>query len=80
VLFNQLKSKKKFLLKSLNSSYEPYELPQSEIKEIWKFINYISHELPQPDGNKDELLNTVNLLQKEMSKITSRLKKGNVLK
>lgn len=80
VLYNQLRSKKKFLLKSLNTAYEPYELAQSEIKEIWKFINYISHELPQPDGNKDELLNTVSLLQKEMSKITSRLKKGDVLK
>ncbi len=80
VVFNQLRSKKKFLLKSLNTSYEPYELPLSEVREIWKFINYISHELPQPDGNKDELLNTVNLLQKEMSKITSQLKKGSTLK
>ena len=80
VVFNQTRSKKKFLLKSLNTAYEPYELPISEIREIWKFINYISHELPQPDGNKDELLNTVNMLQKEVSKINDRLKKGSVLK
>ena len=80
VVYNQQRSKKKFLLKSLNTSYEPYEVNQSEVREIWKFINYISHELPQPEGNKDELLNTVALLQKEVSKISNRLKKGTVLK
>lgn len=80
VLYNQLRSKKKLLLKSLNPAYEPYELNLNEVREIWKFINYISHELPEPEGNKDELLNTVNQLQKEVTKISNKLKKGTVIK
>ena len=79
VVYNQLRNKKKFLLKSLNVSYEPYEIAVGEVREIWKFINYISHELPEPEGSKDELLSTVNLLQKEVSKISNRLKKGNII-
>jgi len=80
VAYNQARSKKKLLLKSLNPAYEPYEIGLDDIKEVWKFINYISHELPEPDGNKDELINTVALLQKEVSKITSSLKKGKVMR
>ena len=67
-------------MKSLNAAYEPYELNLNEVREIWKFINYISHELPEPEGNKDELLNTVNQLQKEVTKISNKLKKGTVIK
>ena len=47
VAFKQIKKKKNILLKSLNPSFEPYEMPVLEIREAWKFVNYFSSELPE---------------------------------
>lgn len=69
VVFNHLKQKKKLLLRSLNPEYKPYELHVNEIKEIWKFVNYISNELPENNLQNEKLLNTVNRLENEMQKI-----------
>ena len=44
VAYNQIKKKKNLLLKSLNPNYDPYEVPATDIREVWKFCNYISAE------------------------------------
>ena len=50
-IYNQIEENQSFLLKPDNSSYQPYEVPVSEILELWKFtcsINtqeYEEHEL-----------------------------------
>lgn len=67
VVYNHVRTKKKLLLRSLNNTYEPYEIPISEVKEIWKFINYISSELPEPAA--DDLYQKVVKLEKEMKQI-----------
>jgi len=69
VVYNHLRTKKKLLLRSLNAAYDPYELPIAEVKEVWKFINYISSELPEPVLAKDELYNKVMKMEKEISRI-----------
>ena len=47
VAYNQIKKKKNLLLKSLNPNYDPYEVPATDIREVWKFCNYISADLPE---------------------------------
>jgi transcriptional regulator with XRE-family HTH domain len=42
VVENYIRTDGKLILYSLNALYEPYEVQISEVKEIWKFINYIS--------------------------------------
>lgn len=69
VAFNHLKQKKKLLLRSLNTEYKPYEVHVTEIKEIWKFVNYISNEMPGGHFQNEKLLNTVSRLENEMQKI-----------
>lgn len=69
VVFNHLKQKKKLLLRSLNTEYKPYEVHVNEIKEIWKFVNYISAEMPDAHFQNEKLLNTVSRLENEMQKI-----------
>jgi transcriptional regulator with XRE-family HTH domain len=46
VAYNYIKKKKCLSLHSLNPSYDPYDVPASEIKEVWKFCNYLSSEIP----------------------------------
>lgn len=43
-------------LYSLNSLYKPFDVPVPDIKEVWRFINFISSEIPDI-GNLGENLN-----------------------
>jgi hypothetical protein len=69
VVYNQLRKHKNFLLRSLNSAYEPYEVPVNEVVEMWKFINYISSDLPGPESTQDQLSKLVMQLQSDISQI-----------
>lgn len=73
IAVNQLRKKKTLLLKSLNTEYEPYEVPVNEVREVWKFCNYMSHELPEQSLVKDELLHKLASLEKEVKGIKSVL-------
>lgn len=61
---------------SLNPLYEPYDIHVSGIKEVWKFVHYISKELPEPVLPQDELLKTVANLKNDMSRIKSEFFMG----
>ncbi|MBK9413921.1 MAG: S24 family peptidase [Bacteroidetes bacterium] len=39
IVQNHLRKKRSLTLKSLNTTYNPYELNVSEIREVWKFCN-----------------------------------------
>ena len=54
--------------------YEPYEISVKEVVEVWKFVNYISAELPEPNLSKDQLTDTVLNLQREVSRIKNVLR------
>ena len=41
-----LKDKQSFALASTNPLYAPYDVHVSEVLEIWRFVSYISRELP----------------------------------
>lgn len=69
VVYNQLKEKGSLLLCSTNPIYQPYEVPVGEVLEVWKFVHYISPELPEPNLTRDDLSRTVMDLQKEVSRM-----------
>lgn len=74
MVFNQIKKKKSLLLKSLNPEYDPYEISITEVREVWKFCNYISSEIPEPQLAKDELFSKVTRLEKDVLKIIGAMK------
>lgn len=71
VVYNQIRKKKTLLLKSLNIQYQPYELPVSEVREVWKFVNYFTSELPEPLEEVDSLRSMLVDLRNEMGKISA---------
>jgi transcriptional regulator with XRE-family HTH domain len=73
VVENMIQKEGILKLYSLNPLYEPYNVPVSEIKEIWKFIHFISKELPEPMLPQNELLKTVASLKNDMDKVKSRI-------
>jgi transcriptional regulator with XRE-family HTH domain len=66
VVENNLRKKKNVILKSLNTTYQPYELHIGEIREVWKFCNYLSSELPDNSFTRDDLLGKIMNLEKEV--------------
>jgi len=73
VAFNQLRKKKSLMLKSLNPEYEPYEVQANDVREVWKFCNYMSSELPEHSMDKDDLLTKLAALEKDVKGIKSVL-------
>ncbi len=73
VAYNQIRKKKSLLLKSLNPVYEPYEVPATDIREAWRFCNYISAELPEEYWAKDRVLKRIEKMESEMKELKSTL-------
>ena len=73
---NKIEEDGKLTLSSLNPLYHPFDLPAADIKEVWKFVHYISAEMPQQNENRlreDQLLKTVQELQKKVEEIQLKL-------
>ena len=75
VVYDQLKDKGSLLLCSTNPAYAPYEVPISEVLEVWKFVHFISQELPEPNLSRDQLNRSVLDLTKEVGRIRLSLEK-----
>ncbi|PKP02251.1 MAG: DNA-binding protein [Bacteroidetes bacterium HGW-Bacteroidetes-6] len=74
VVENLLKEQGKLVLYSLNSFYEPYELALPEIREVWRFVHYISPELPDPVLPRNELQSTVAEMKRDIDKIKRQIR------
>ena len=69
IIENRIEKEGKVILYSLNPLYEPYEIHVSGIREIWKFIHFISHEIPEPVIPENQLVRTVAGLKQDMERL-----------
>ncbi len=51
----------------------PYDIDIKDVKEVWKFVNYISSEMPEANMEKDELVGEIKALRKEVKAIQMKL-------
>lgn len=73
IIENRLMTDGRLVLYSLNPVYEPYEVSINEVKEIWKFVNYISEELPEPVLPEKQLIRSIASMKDDLEKIKARL-------
>lgn len=73
VVENLIETYGKLMLHSLNPLYIPYEIKIDEVKEIWKFVNYINSEIPEPNKEKNDLKREVTELKKQVQAIQMKL-------
>jgi len=66
VVENTIEQSGKLVLFSLNPMYEPYEVHINDVREIWKFVHYISDELPEPVLPEKQLLRTVASMKQDL--------------
>lgn len=74
IVENQLKENKTLLLKSLNKLYGPYEVKANDVREVWKFVHYLSKELPEEQMTPDKLAATVMKMNEELSLLKKKVK------
>ena len=71
---NQLRKKRTLELISLNEEFQPYEVPANEVKEVWKFCNYISAEIPDTSVQKHSIFSKIEKMEKEIGELKSVFK------
>jgi hypothetical protein len=75
VVHNLIESSQSFQLCSTNTFYKPYLVHVNDILEIWKFVNYISPELPDIRMDDNDLSKSIQELQKEIHDLKVSLTK-----
>ncbi len=73
VVENRIKEEGKLIMHSLNPLYEPYDIAIGEVREIWKFVNYISPEIPETNKMKENLAEELTKLKKQVKDIQMKL-------
>ncbi|MFZ2338620.1 MAG: LexA family transcriptional regulator [Bacteroidales bacterium] len=73
IVENNIRKNGRLTLFSLNPLYEPYEIHIKEVKEIWKFVNYISSELPEPVIPEKQIFQSIAIMKNDLQRIKARL-------
>jgi transcriptional regulator with XRE-family HTH domain len=71
-VINELRENGTLKMISINPEYAPYDLPLSEIREVWKFVHYISSEIPEP-AEKENLHHQFEYIKTELGQIKARI-------
>ncbi|MBQ3354777.1 MAG: helix-turn-helix domain-containing protein [Bacteroidales bacterium] len=76
IVENKIEEEGMLTLCSLNPLYKPYNLSVNDIKEVWRFVHYISSEMPEQQENRlreEQLVKAVQDLQKKVEEIQLKL-------
>jgi transcriptional regulator with XRE-family HTH domain len=73
ILENNIARDGKLVLYSLNPLYEPYEVHVNEVREIWKFVNYISSEIPEPVMPEKQIFQSIAVMKHDLERIKAKL-------
>ncbi|HUS86518.1 MAG TPA: LexA family transcriptional regulator [Bacteroidales bacterium] len=72
IIESSIRIEGKITLYSLNPVYEPFTVRISEVREIWKFVNYISNELPEPALPEKEIISTVARMKRDIDMLKQK--------
>ncbi len=72
VVENRIVEEGQLRLHSLNPNYLPYSLHVNDVREIWKFVHYISSEVPDKRPTENEMMDNISEIREEVKKISER--------
>jgi len=70
---NRLKTEGRLVLHSLNPLYESYSVDLKDLREVWRFVHYISSELPEPNLPANQMAGALAALQSEVAGIKAMM-------
>ncbi|NCC72108.1 MAG: LexA family transcriptional regulator [Sphingobacteriia bacterium] len=62
-------------LHSLNPIYLPYSIHINEIREVWKFVHYISTELPEERPAENRIMDEIAEIKADVKSLSERIGK-----
>lgn len=65
-VYKRLNDNQSFQLCSTNPLFEPYEVHANDIVEVWKFVNYISSDMPSTSFHESDLTKAILNLQTDV--------------
>lgn len=80
VVANRIKTDGYLTMSSLNPLYDSYNIDIKDVREVWKFVHFISSAIPEPNLPREELALTVAALKKDMEKLKKQVTSAQVLK
>jgi len=69
IVENNIEKNRTLKLISFNELYEPYNVHVSEVKEIWKFVNIISNQMPEKMTSEEKIFKSINELKEEIEAV-----------
>jgi transcriptional regulator with XRE-family HTH domain len=70
---NRIKSSRSLILKSLNSEeFEPYEVSVSDVLEIWKYVSYVSSEVPTGNMSLGQIAQSLRDIKAEVARMAKK--------
>ena len=73
VVENLIAQEGKLRLYSLNPVYQPYDVDIRDVREVWKFINYITNQFPEPLPSTDLIYQTLNEVKDDVKAISKKI-------
>jgi transcriptional regulator with XRE-family HTH domain len=70
---NKITENKSLTLISLNTQFEPYSVPISEVKEIWRFVCYLNTEIPEPESDIRKLMKQMEQMKSDINILTQKI-------
>ena len=58
---------------SLNPEYQPYSVNVNEVREIWRFVNYTSNELPSGNLSQEMIGRALTTIQSDLKVIKGKV-------
>ena len=73
IVDNLVQDEGKIRLYSLNSLYKPYDVAVSDIREVWRFVNFMSAEIPEAELPAEPLQQKITDLDNEITQIKRQI-------
>ena len=73
IIENKIRRYGRLKLMSLNNDYDPYEIPISEVKEIWRFVHFISEELPLGINSSEMISKSLKSIQADIKHLKKKM-------
>jgi len=73
IVENRLEEGQELVLHSLNPLFESYLVPAGDIREVWRFVHYISGEVPESAADMQNVARELASLSRDVKSIKKRL-------
>jgi transcriptional regulator with XRE-family HTH domain len=75
IVENQVQERGVLRLYSLNPVYKPYDVNVADVREVWRFKNFISEEIPGEGASQQSLARMVMELKQDVEQLKNKIRK-----